>query len=1668
MLKNYLLGLLFVFLHITSFAQGEASNWFFGNNVGLRFDPATGATSAIAGSALSTNEGSASISDSNGDLLFYTDGSVVWNKNNQVMPNGTGLLGDSTSTQSAIIVPKPNDANIYYVFTVDGYTDTDNNNPTATAGLNYSVIDMSLNGGLGGVVTGQKNINLLGTTSEKVTAVKSGNCSSFWVVTHFLDTFYSYEVSDLGVQATAVTTSIVPNVAIAGYRYNAIGYLKASPDGEKIAIAHHSNGANSSQQHAQPGELLIYDFNDITGQVSNGISLLSGPSPYGLEFSPNSKRLYASIENVQAGPNFVSSELFFFNLEAANIPASAVSMIGVDTSNTIAGALQLAPDGNIYRSMRQTSFLSVINNPDSLTPTYVPNAVSLNGTATFGLPPFIQSLFAQKVDIINNDNDPTLVTNTLSLCEGDVYTLAAEDITNAIYTWTLDGNPIANTTFDLAGVNTAGTYLVEVNPNNGDCPFLGEAIVTMLPQPIINTNISLESCFDPTDGLSDFTLSDANVEVLVGQLPTVSVISYHSNNADALSGSNPIATVYPSAGGIIYVRILNTDTGCVNSVPITLVVNPLPVIAPPVALEQCDTDSNGTVAFNLNEANVLLSANSVNETFVYFNSLTDAQSGNVNLAIQNPTNFQSGTGVSVYAAITSDKGCVNYGQVNLLVGTSAIPAATIYSFSECDNDYDGITTFDFSAAEAAIMLIFPPTVHISISYFENEADALAETNSIPDIGNHQNTNSPTTQRIWVRVDSQDLNGCLGLGEHIILTTNPLPAHNVLDEVLGCSDTNAATFDLSNTTSQALNGATDIIITYHATPIDAEQGINMLTSPYTSVSTTLFVRAENVTTGCYVTSMSVDLIVNPNPIIIDPQPMNECEDLVPDGFTEFNLTGSTNEIIDGATGLIVSYYTIEAEAIVGSGTSLIVDPVHFENTVNPQIIYIRVENIVTGCASFTELELNVLDTPQAFPFTNPLTYCDTDNDGVGYFDLSPIVANLTGGLPVDVVFYETVAEADAQQGAIDISVLYENINSDADGDNNPATQTIFAQLSILNLACSTLVPVNLVVIKSPELPSNDLVYKQCEELPDITDGVVFFDLTSFELSDLYTVIINSGGDPTEYTTSYYHSDVAGNIDYTNPINNPNAYENIETPDQLIYVVVEHTGSVSVPATGCSTIKAITLHIDLLPVAIYRPIEVCDDNDVNSLTPNNTSDGIIEFDLTDYIGDITGGATGVDVEFYTTEIAAEAGLGTATVPSTDFIDTPTAYENEFNPQAIFARVLNPSTGCYAVAIVALHVNPNPTPLSTSEIETTLGNGGIMEECDGNVDGSGDISEQIATFDLTLWETAILNGENGVSAIYYANADDAAAETNAIQNPATYNNISNPQTIYVSVVNDGFGINPVTAGTGCNTVVTFQLFVPVPTVEVTPSKDVICVDANGVPLTDTTLPVLTANALPLAPYDYQWMLNGVTIPGATNSVFTVTEPGDYTVTVSGPTYFDCINVSSTVTIEVSGVLDGFDANVTTNAFAESHQIVTVATSSIPGIEFWYSLDGGEPTTSGTFENVSPGAHIVTISDGKNCWTENVNVTLIDYPHFFTPNGDGINDTWKIIGQEGIPISQIYIFDRFGKLLSQLDPNSAGWDGTYNGSQMPASDYWFKIIYIEGADSSQKEFKAHFSLKR
>jgi large repetitive protein len=156
-------------------------------------------------------------------------------------------------------------------------------------------------------------------------------------------------------------------------------------------------------------------------------------------------------------------------------------------------------------------------------------------------------------------------------------------------------------------------------------------------------------------------------------------------------------------------------------------------------------------------------------------------------------------------------------------------------------------------------------------------------------------------------------------------------------------------------------------------------------------------------------------------------------------------------------------------------------------------------------------------------------------------------------------------------------------------------------------------------------------------------------------------------------------------------------------------------------------------------------------------------------------------------------------------------------------------------------------------------------------------------------------------------------------------------------------------------------------------------------------------------------------------------------------------------------------------TDAFSDT-QVITV---NIEGYgTYQYSLDEGPRQDSNVFENVTLGTHVIHVWDAEggiaySCEELIIGqVQIIDYPHYFTPNGDGIHDTWNIVGLAGQPAAKIYIFDRYGKLLKQISSTGAGWDGTYNGHMLPSDDYWFSVDFME--NGAPKQFKAHFTLKR
>jgi gliding motility-associated-like protein len=294
-----------------------------------------------------------------------------------------------------------------------------------------------------------------------------------------------------------------------------------------------------------------------------------------------------------------------------------------------------------------------------------------------------------------------------------------------------------------------------------------------------------------------------------------------------------------------------------------------------------------------------------------------------------------------------------------------------------------------------------------------------------------------------------------------------------------------------------------------------------------------------------------------------------------------------------------------------------------------------------------------------------------------------------------------------------------------------------------------------------------------------------------------------------------------------------------------------------------------------------------------------------------------------------------------------------------------------------------------------------------------------------------------------------------------------------------------------TGCEKISKFQITIEQPATPVITTDnniDVICVDYNT-HLVVRTLTLKATNATVYLPpsvapvYNYQWLdTTGTPIPGANNSTYTVASAfannisSNFSVimTSTTPSPLGCgATTSPPFTVLQSGqavpLPIGSQGYTVTHAFSEN-QTITV---NVEGYgTYQYSLDDGPRQTSNVFENVSLGDHSITIWDTEGGIANSCDpymiplVHTIDYPHYFTPNGDDINDNWNIVGLQYDNTAKIYIFDRQGKLIKQISPQSKGWDGTYNGNLMPSTDYWFTVDYSE--DKAYKQFKAHFSLKR
>lgn len=436
-----------------------------------------------------------------------------------------------------------------------------------------------------------------------------------------------------------------------------------------------------------------------------------------------------------------------------------------------------------------------------------------------------------------------------------------------------------------------------------------------------------------------------------------------------------LTRVDSSMDGFLYRVELAMDGNTCGEISDTakLTVNPLPVVKPVVMLIQCDTDVDGFSSFNLTEVNQKISSNFNNETFQYYETETQALLGDS--PIVNPLSYSNSTvnNASVWVRTISKFACFNVSEIQLIVSTTRIAPSFQRSFKVCDDyldaindDRDGIATFDFSSVGTEVRGIFPIGQQLTIAYYRNETDALSEQHRILDISKYRNIGYPNTQKIYIRVDSEVNNDCLGLGAHITLTVEKLPKAHPVTIQRQCDDDadGLVAFDTSFIESMVLQNQTGISLTY----FDENDMSVLLTNPFVSASQTITIRATNNSINACYDETTLAFIVDTSPVANAVLIPEVCDDESNDGWYDFDTTGIHASILGGQLGMEVSYTAANGDVLSS--------PLPTPFTTKSQVLTVFVRNSLNGtCVASTPLDFKVNSLPE-FTVDSPQILCDT--------------------------------------------------------------------------------------------------------------------------------------------------------------------------------------------------------------------------------------------------------------------------------------------------------------------------------------------------------------------------------------------------------------------------------------------------------------------------------------------------------------------------------------------------------------------------------------------------------------------------------------------------------------------------------------------------------------------
>ena len=1254
-------------------------------------------------------------------------------------------------------------------------------------------------------------------------------------------------------------------------------------------------------------------------------------------------------------------------------------------------------------------------------------------------------------DDISNDG-----TETFDLSTKDAEVLASVPTSNYIvsYHYTSAEAQAGINGISNAIQNTINPQPIHVRIEDIDNGCLAFSVFNLIvnPLPNITDPTPLDVCDDQTaDGFTAIDLSIKDDEITNGQ--TNLMVTYHSTATDAASGINPLPMPYvnTSSNEQVFVSVRNPQTGCISTTQLDITVLDNPIInTDDHYIDACDQDHDGfanfdltsiipdvlqgltgvTVTFHETQEDALLGANPIADDTNYANIDIDEQIVYIRVE-DNNTGCASVTPIEIHTNL-------------LLTGTN------IRDILICDIDNDGIVQFSLGDIEADIINNLPQD--ITVEFYETELERDNEINALNKSIPYYPTSNPQT--IYLNIYSPTCSEIAEI-EFIIVPVyefEDIDSQTVCDEDQdGITTTDLSQFDILVTDSQP-----GFNVSYFLTEDDARDNTNVLPNLYTNTTNPfrVYPRIQSDETGCSDVN-SFEITVIDAPVTTTPSDIVICDDNQ-DGFSFINLSDVISEVVSSTNQRTISFHNTQVDA--DNGTSAIINETNYN--AQTETVFIRVENTVTGCFSTEVLNITVNTLP-VFTALSSYKICEDSSDGFGDFIFNTKDDEiLNGQTGKQVLYYRNQNDADNRTNAIDKDVAFQNTS-------NP--QTIFVRVE--NLSDENCYDTSNFTIEVGTNP----VFNQpadwfvCDDIAN--DGFETFNLNTKieEISD---------GISEDLTVTFYLS-LANAENSVNAL--PLQFTNTTNP-QTIFVQIDN-------GTICNSITSFEVNV----------IQVPEVNESIPLTSCDTDyDGFTEFDLTDAEFDI------LDVRQDDIVISYFENLEDAEADNNS-ISNPEAYTNTSNPQTVYIKITNTISNCYALVPIELIVN---TPPVINEFQS-------YDICD-NEDNS---------FDLNEINGALMDESFNVLFSYYINEADAIANTNSLNTNYTYQtnndtlfarvefstthcyiiyefnlnvnplpianqpddlmacdddfdgllefdfsqqdaailgnqNASNYTITYHSIelqANEGnspldnsyiaFDSEVIYAriennSTGCYAITQFSVIInPLPVIDI--DDQVICLE---------NLPLIVSANTNVATDQYLWST------GETTPEIEITEVGNYWVTVT--TEFGCENTrvfgvseSEAATIESTEVVDFSDPNN-----------ITITISGIG--DYLYQLDDGEPQESNVFENVAMGYHTVTIIDINGCANVTREVLVIDIPKHMTPNNDGQFDTWHIVGVETLPGTIIHIFDRYGKHLTTLRHDTPGWDGTFNGSKLPANDYWF-VAEVKRGDQSF-EVKGHFAIRR